>query len=109
MKCTMEDLIDNTFSQYQIQSNIMIKNHTWIAYMKNKKVYLFESAWKHLTGIKKFNTEQEMMEYYYNVFIRDYNVSKAIIKKYPLFVNYDLSPIEFFNYINEKGKIVFSG
>ena len=66
-KITNKPLKNGTFSTYYIMHRDKdgdMPSHTWLAYMKSGKVYLFESSWKDKVGIKEFDSEAEMIDYY---------------------------------------------
>ena len=50
-------------------------NHTWLAYMLNDFVYLFESSWKSKVGTFEFNSEQDLLNYFCKEFIKDLDQS----------------------------------
>lgn len=58
---------DKEFSLYFIQIKENDENcpsHSWLAYKEDKKIKIFESSWKSHQGIKLFDSEKEMIEYY---------------------------------------------
>ncbi len=82
-------------------------NHTWLAYMLNDFVYLFESSWKSYVGIKKFINEFEMINYYANLF-RQYGNYKIInVWKYMRFPCINMDPWDFMQNIKQYGKHVY--
>ena len=40
------------------------QTHTWLVYSLNNKYYIFEVAWDSHKGIKEFNSESDMINYY---------------------------------------------
>jgi len=114
-------LKNNTFSTYYIQfASADGKNpsHTWLGYMKNNKVYSFESSWKSHQGIKEFNTEKEMVEYYWKEHKEFSNktskTDKGFVCKFPPLAfslgvhKEELTAEEFMDYIYKYGCIIKS-
>jgi len=78
-------LKDKEFSLYyiQIEDNNMCPSHTWLAYKDGSKVKLFESSWLKKQGIKTFDSEKEMVDYYRKIFKEYYQSRyKMILYKY---------------------------
>lgn len=66
-KITNKTLKNGTYSLYYMQHEDKdgdMPTHTWLAYMENNKIYLFESSWKSEQGIKQFDNEKDMIRYY---------------------------------------------
>lgn len=104
MNCTLNNLSNNCFSQYYIETIPNNKTHTFIAYMENNMIHIFESSWKPFVGIYDFHSEKEMLNYYYKKFCNNNNVDKCSVFKYLPFTEFWLSPYEFIRIIKEKGK-----
>ena len=102
-KITSQDLKDNTYSLYFIQKDDSSKQtHTWLAYMKQNKITVIESAWGKMMGIHTFSSEEEMISKYIESFVS--GSQKYILYKYHPVGKYGLKPDEYLDYIYEHAK-----
>ena len=101
---------DREFSLYYVQTDDAKNTHTWLAYRKHVKVYLFESSWKSQIGIKKYNTEEEMLKEYIKELRKDWNakLKPIIVTKYKRNKKFWLSPKEFMRRCINDGKVIYS-
>ena len=80
-KITSQDLKDNTYSLYFIQKDDSSKQtHTWLAYMKQNRITVIESAWGKMMGVHTFSSEEEMISKYIESFVS--GSQKYILYKY---------------------------
>lgn len=106
-KITNKALKNGTYSLYYMEhddSKGISPTHTWLAYMENDKVYLFESSWLKYQGIHEFNSEMEMIEFYdkgqrENESKRGNKLRGSIFIKYLPVKRYGLKPLEFMTHI----------
>ena len=106
-KITNKALKNGTYSLYYMEhddSKGISPTHTWLAYMENDKVYLFESSWFKYQGIHEFNSEMEIMEFYdkaqrENEVKRGNKLRGGIVIKYLPVRKYGLKPLEFMTHI----------
>ena len=103
-------LKDKEFSLYyiQIDNNKNCPSHTWLAYKDGSKVKSFESSWLSHQGIKTFDSEKKMLEYYMNAHEKSYN-----LKNYPMYAykykpigKYGLDAIKFMDTIYDNGVVL---
>lgn len=106
-KITNKALKNGTYSLYYMEhddSKGISPTHTWLAYMENDKVYLFESSWFKYQGIHEFNSEMEMIEFYdksqrENESKKGNKLRGGIVIKYLPVRRYGLKPLEFMTHI----------
>lgn len=109
---------NNTFCMYYMQhmdENKNMPSHTWLAYNLNNQIYAFESSWRSYQGIKKFNSEYEMIieydkrqrEYYHK---NNNFLTESLFVKYAPANKFNLTPDEYMNniYDNKRHVVVKS-
>ena len=81
-------------------------NHTWMSYKKGNHYYLFEASWKNYISITRFDTEEEMIDYYINLNYKGIKVPNRnfVVYQYSQ-PQTGLSVAEFMLYIINKGKL----
>lgn len=97
-KFTLKPLTNHTYSLYYMQvnngKNKECPSHSWLAFMKDNKVYIIESAWGEQKGVHSFNTEKEMIDYYFDKHNIWHNKKYCIVKYKPM-KDYNLTPNQF--------------
>lgn len=102
---TMNELRDETFSQYYIEYQDGEKNptHTWISFQYNENVYIFEASWKKYVGIWRFDSEKSMVKTYSSLWMKNGQYQHGTVYKYPQFKHYNLIPEDFMLSIKVNG------
>ena len=100
---SMRPLTEGMFCCYYIEDETE-QNHTWLAFMKNEKVYSFESSWKQYVGVNEYQNEFEMMRFYADTFKFDSNSLETKLWKYMRFPCIDMDPYDFMQHIRTNGK-----
>ena len=99
------------YMQHQDNDNDM-PSHAWLAYMKDNRVYAFESSWKMEQGIHEYSSEFDMLLDYdskQRKCFEEEHLTKGLIFKYERINSYNLDVETFMKriYINN-GKVVKS-
>ena len=79
-------------------------NHTFMTYVENNKLKLFESSYKEYIGIYEFTDEREIIDF----FVNKMKISHYNVYTYNKMNSYGISADNFIEYILNEGKLVLS-
>ena len=110
-KKSLGKLREKTYSLYYIEledEDGDRPSHTWLSYILNGRVYVFESAWRKYKGIHFYPSEKAMLKDYAEKFIKNNGNGPVTVYKYPRNYTYSLTVEQFMNRCHTKGNLVYS-
>lgn len=102
------EYFDEYFPEIEYKLLFMVdseeSNHTFMTYVENNKLKLFESSYKEYIGIYEFTDEREIIDF----FVNKMKISHYNVYTYNKMNSYGISADNFIEYILNEGKLVLS-